>query len=73
MLNPSLYYVATKVRVKFRGDCLKQEKHSLDYGKVVNIYIAYEIDNYCNVSSYPTLDNCFFGAVKLTTHNDVDL
>ena len=26
MLNPSLNYVGTKVRIKFRGDCLKQEK-----------------------------------------------
>ena len=26
MLNPSVNYVGTKVRVKFNGDCLKQEK-----------------------------------------------
>ena len=42
-------------------------------GKIVNIYIVYEIDNYRNISSYPTLQNCFFRAVKLTTHIDVNL
>ena len=26
-----------------------------------------------NISSYPTLENCLFGAVKLTKHVDVDL
>ena len=27
VLNPSLDVVDTKIRVKFRGDCLKQEKN----------------------------------------------
>ena len=26
-----------------------------------------------NISSYPTLENCLFGAVKLAKHADVDL
>ena len=26
-----------------------------------------------NISSYTTLENCLFGAVKLTKHTDVDL
>ena len=56
MLNPSLNYVGTKVRVKFRGDCLKQEKISFDH-------------DYRNISSYPTLENCLFGAVKLTKYS----
>ena len=43
MLNPSLDYVGTKIRVKFRGDCLKQEKITFNYGKIINIYIVYEI------------------------------
>ena len=44
MLNPSVNYVDTKARVKFNGDCLKQDKVSFDYGKIVNIYIVYEWD-----------------------------
>ena len=73
MLNPSVNYVSTKPRVEFKGDCLKQEKISFDHGKIVNVYIVYEIDEYRNISSYPTLENCLFGAVKLTKHIDVDL
>ena len=52
--NPSVNYVGTKVRVKFRGDCLKREKISFDLGKIVNIYIVYEIDDDRTMSSYPT-------------------
>ena len=41
--------------------------------KIVKIYIVYEIENSVNASSYPTLESCLFGAVKLTKHIDVDL
>ena len=73
ILNPSQDYVGTKARVKFSGDCLKQEKITFSRGKIVNIYIIYEIEKSVNISSYPTLENCLFGAVKLTKHIDVDL
>ena len=36
------------------------------------IYIVYEISNNCNISGYPTLENCLFGAVKLTKDPDID-
>ena len=72
MLNPSVDYVGTKGRVKFNGGCLKQDKISFDHGKIVNIYIVYETERSVNISSYPTLENCLFGAVKLTKHVDVD-
>ena len=71
VLNPSLDYVGSKIRVKFRGDCLKQEKIAFNHGKIVNIYIFYEIERSVNISSYPTLENCLFGTVKLT--EDIDL
>ena len=73
MLNPSVNYVGTKARVKFNGDCLKQEKITFNHGKIVNIYIVYEIERSVNIRSYPTLGNCLFGAVKLTKHVDIDL
>ena len=44
MLNPSIDYVGTKTRVKCRGVCLKQEKVTFNHGKIVNIYIFYEIE-----------------------------
>ena len=33
ILNPVLNYVGTKIRVKFEGSCLKQDKISFDHGK----------------------------------------
>ena len=53
MLNPSLDYVGSKMRVKFRWDCLKQENITFNHGKIVNIYIFYEIERSVNISSYP--------------------
>ena len=38
---------------------------------IVNIYIVIEKSKNFNISSYPTLENCFFGAVSLTKH-DID-
>ena len=72
MLNPSLYFVGTKARVKFNGDCLKQEKITFNHGKTVDIYTVYGIEKSVNISSYPRLENCLFGASKLTKHVDVD-
>ena len=47
--NPSLNYLGTKIRVRFRGSCLKQSKKiSYTHRKVVNIYIVYEINKKYN-------------------------
>ena len=73
MFNPSVDYVGTKARVKFNGDYLKEDEISFDHGKIVNIYIVYEMEWSVDISSYPTLENCLFGAVKLTKHVNVDL
>ena len=58
ILNQSPIYVGTKARVRFTGDCLKQVKITLNHGKIVNIYIVYEIEKRVNISRYPTLENC---------------
>ena len=73
ILNPLLDYVDTKTRVEFKGSYLKKHKISFDHRKRVNIYIVYEINKNFEIDSYPTLENCLFGAVKLTKHVDVDL
>ena len=62
--NPLLDYVSTKIRVKFSGSCLKQDKATHNHGAIVNIYIVYEISKNYNISSYPALENCLFGAVS---------
>ena len=42
-LTPALsYYRASKIRVKFTGSCLKQDKVTFNHRKVVNVYIVYE-------------------------------
>ena len=40
--------------------------------KIVKIYIVYEISKSINISNYPTLENCLFGAVSLTKNADID-
>ena len=71
-LTPALSYYGTKTRVKFTGSCLKQSKISYNHGKVVNIYIVYELGASSSNFSDPTLKNCLFGAVTLTKNADID-
>ena len=66
------YYDTNKIRVKFDGGCLKQDPGSFFHGGIVNIYIVYEISKNINISDYPTLENCLFGAVKLTKNADIE-
>ena len=42
-ITPKLNYYGTKTRVEFNGTCLKQDKITYTHGKVVNIYIVYEL------------------------------
>ena len=71
-LTPALSYYGTKTRVKFTGSCLKQPKISYTHGKVVNIYIVYELGASSSNDNDPTLKNCLFGAVTLTKNADID-
>ena len=71
-LTPALNYYGTKTRVKFTGSCLKQSKISYTHGKVVNIYIVYELGASSSHNNDPTLKNCLFGAVTLTKNADID-
>ena len=67
-----LSYHGDKIRVKFNGSCLKEDKITYTHGRIVNIYIVYEITENYNISNYPTLENRLFGAVSLTKHTDID-
>ena len=64
--------MGTEKRVRFSGSCLKQDKITYNHGKIVNIYIVYEINKNGNTSSDPTLENCLFGAVSLTKNANID-
>ena len=48
------------------------DKVTFNHGKVVNIYIDYEISTNVNINDYPTLENFLFGAVALTKNADID-
>ena len=51
---------------------MKQPKVSYTHGKVVNIYIVYELGASSSHNNDLTLKNCLFGAVTLTNHVDID-
>ena len=73
-LTPSINYISNtdKIRVKSTGGCLKQSnKLTYTHGKVVNIYIVYELGASISSNSDPTLKNCLFGAVTLTKNADL--
>ena len=71
-LTPVLNYYGTKTRVKFIGSCLQQLQLSYTHGKVVNIYLAYELGASSSHDNDSTLKKCFFGAVSLTKNVDID-
>ena len=71
-ITPNLDYYGTKTRVEFNGSCLKQDIATFNHKKVVNIYIVYEISKSINISDYPTLENCLFGAASLAKNVDID-
>ena len=70
-LNPKVNYYGTKIRLEFRGSCLKQDKSTFNHGKIVNIYIVYEIDKWYT-KSHPALVNFLIGAVSITKNADID-
>ena len=71
-LTPSLNYLGTKTRVKFNGSCLKQDKVTYTHGKIVNIYIVYELGASSSHINDPTIKKCLFGAVTLTKNADIE-
>ena len=44
---------------------------TFNHRNVINICTVYEISKSGNISDYPTLENCLFGAVTLTKNADI--
>ena len=65
-------YFDDKIRLKFNGSCLKQPKILYTHGKVVNVYIVYELGISSSYNNDPTLKNCLFDAVTMTKNADFD-
>ena len=59
------------MKLIFSGDLLKQNKVTYNHGPIVNIYNVYRLIPTTKDSSV-TLQNCLFGAVKLTKKADID-
>ena len=57
---------------KFRGSCLKEDEAKRNSDKIINIYIVYDLQSNPNYNPDFTLENCLFGAVKITKNTDVD-
>ena len=55
-------YDNARIKVRFNGDLLRP---------VVNIYIVYETTPDTKTSNI-TLENCLFGAIKITENSDVN-
>ena len=70
ILTPKLSYFGTKTRIEFNGSCLKQDKITYNHGRIVNIYIFYELSSNLNNFDF-ALENCLFGTVKLTKNPDI--
>ena len=61
----NLIYSNARLKVKFNGDFLRQNKVTYNLGPIINIKIVYRLTPAFKDSSV-TLENCLFGAVKLT-------
>ena len=64
-------YDNTKTKVRFNGDLLRENQVTYNHGPLANIYIVYERTPDTKTSNI-TLENCLFGAIKLTMNADVD-
>ena len=69
--NNSLKYTGKIMYVKFNGSCLKQDKITFNHGRIVNIYIVYDLKSTLNYDEDITLESCFFGEVKLNKNADI--
>ena len=72
LLNPLIDHYMSKIRIKFDGSFLNGFAPTILHGKIVNIYIAYEITSNYKDINYPTLESCLFGSVKPPKNSDID-
>ena len=54
-----------RIRAKFKGNCLIQDKISFTYRNLVNVVIVYELDTWSrDLNTDFTLSDWLFGAAK---------
>ena len=70
-LSPRLVWYNSKIKLKFKGSCLKQDFASFTLYKVVNLFIVYELDKWSqDLNAKFSLKDCFFGNIKITKNAD---
>ena len=52
--------------LEFSKDILKQNKVTYAHGKKINIYIVYKLRPHINPNADFAINDCLFGAIKLT-------
>ena len=67
-LSPKLAWMNnSRIKLKFKGNILKQDKATFTPDNVVNLYVAYELVTWSkDLNSEFTLKYSLFGAIKLT-------
>ena len=69
---PKIVCDNARIKVKFNENLLKQNKVTYTHGSIVNIYVVYRLTPKINLGGVvPTLQNCLYGAVKLTKNIDI--
>ena len=57
----------SRIKLEFKGSCLKLDKAPFNPNSVVNLYIAYELNTWSqDLNAEFTLKGCLFRTVKLT-------
>ena len=65
-------YNNIRIKLRFSRSIIKQNKVTYSHGPIANIYVVYRLipDTKCNDF---ILENCLFGAVKLTRNADISI
>ena len=71
-LSPKLVMMnSSKIRLRFTGSCLKQDKATFTPNNIVNLFIVYELNRWSqNLNAKFTLKDCLFGNVKINKNPD---
>ena len=71
-LAPTLGCNSKRMHLEFNESCLKQDKITYNHGKIVKIYIVYDLKSTLNYNTDFNLENCLFRVVKVTKNVDVN-
>ena len=72
IVAPTPGYDSKRMYLVFNGGYLKQVEVIYDHDKIVNIYVVYDLKSILNYNPDFTLENCLFGAVKVTKNANVN-